>query len=72
MAAGVVANRFLVGWLTLGSCATVGCGKPPTLDSEEQKTIYAMGAQLGERVRPLELSPSEVASLRAGLDDALE
>jgi FKBP-type peptidyl-prolyl cis-trans isomerase FkpA len=43
---------------------------PVVLESEEQKTAYALGHTLGENLKPLELSEAELVALKQGLVDA--
>jgi FKBP-type peptidyl-prolyl cis-trans isomerase len=42
----------------------------PTLETEEQKTLYALGATLARNLAPFGLSPDEIEILAAGLTDA--
>lgn len=49
-----------------------GSGAHVSLDSEDQKTLYALGLLIGERtgVANLKLPPSELAAVKAGFTDA--
>jgi len=40
------------------------------LDTEEQKTLYALGLLLGRNVKTLSLTPQELEIVKAGLNDA--
>src|SRR5688572_1754934 len=40
------------------------------LDTEEQKTLYALGLLLGRNVKTLSLTPQELELVKAGLNDA--
>jgi FKBP-type peptidyl-prolyl cis-trans isomerase FkpA len=42
----------------------------PKLETDDEKTLYAMGLILGNNVKPFELKPEELAIVRAGLSDA--
>jgi FKBP-type peptidyl-prolyl cis-trans isomerase FkpA len=42
---------------------------PATLDTEDQKTLYALGVFQGKNLKPLNLSPAEIDAVRAGLED---
>jgi FKBP-type peptidyl-prolyl cis-trans isomerase FkpA len=48
----------------------VGASSAPKLETEEQKTLYALGLLLGRNVKPLALTADEVAIVKAGLGDA--
>src|SRR2546421_10941224 len=43
----------------------------PKIDTEEQKTLYALGLLLGRNVKPFALKPDELAIVKAGLTDAV-
>jgi FKBP-type peptidyl-prolyl cis-trans isomerase len=43
----------------------------PKIESEEQKTVYALGLLLGRNVKPFALTPEELAIVKAGLTDAI-
>jgi FKBP-type peptidyl-prolyl cis-trans isomerase FkpA len=62
--------------LCLGSTACAqGAGTaesaPPKLDTEDQKTLYALGLLLGTNIKPFALTPDELAIVKAGLGDAV-
>jgi FKBP-type peptidyl-prolyl cis-trans isomerase len=52
------------------ACQPAG-DSPVALDTEEQKTAYALGHTLGKNLGPLELSAPEIAALKQGLSDAV-
>jgi FKBP-type peptidyl-prolyl cis-trans isomerase FkpA len=60
--------------LVLGSLLA-GCpqpsGKQASLETDDQKVVYALGAANARNLRSLELSPEEVDLMIAGLRDAL-
>src|SRR5215471_13526299 len=43
----------------------------PKLDTEEQKTIYAIGLALAQSLQPYNLTPQELELVKAGLSDGL-
>jgi FKBP-type peptidyl-prolyl cis-trans isomerase len=43
----------------------------PKIETEEQKTLYALGLLLGRNVKPFALKPEELAIVKAGLTDAV-
>jgi FKBP-type peptidyl-prolyl cis-trans isomerase FkpA len=43
----------------------------PKLDTDDQKTLYALGLLLGRNIKPFELKPDELAIVKAGLTDAV-
>src|SRR5262245_5036394 len=68
--------RVLVATLYLGSvicCAqTPATNTPaPKLETEDQKTLYALGLILGRNIKPFSLSSDELAIVKAGLSDAV-
>jgi FKBP-type peptidyl-prolyl cis-trans isomerase FkpA len=48
-----------------------GASAPPKLETEEQKTLYALGLLLGKNIKPFALKPEELAIVKAGLTDAV-
>ena len=71
------AIRYVLVLICLGSL--VACKKQtgadsaeaPKLESEDQKTLYALGLVLGRNVQPFALKPEEVAVVKAGFGDAI-
>jgi len=49
--------------------AVVGCGSAPTPATDDEKTLYALGAHLGTGLVPLGLSPRELEIVKAGLSE---
>ena len=66
--------RYLTLYLCLGSmiaCAqTPASSAPVKLDTEDQKTLYALGLLIGNNIKPFALTPDELAFVKAGLSDA--
>lgn len=59
--------------LTLAACK--GAGDNPAasgvaLETEDDKTLYALGLSIGGRVETLDLSPAEIEVVKAGIGDA--
>ena len=48
-----------------------GASASPKIETDEQKTLYALGLLLGRNVKPFALTPEELAIVRAGLTDAI-
>src|SRR4030095_4520041 len=44
---------------------------PTKLETEEQKTLYALGLLLGKNIKPFALKPEELAIVQAGLTPAV-
>lgn len=42
---------------------------PPTLTTDDEKTIYALGLNISQSIEPFDLSPKELAILERGLRD---
>jgi len=53
------------------SSAQTTTNSPVKLDTEEQKTFYALGLILGRNVNSFSLTPDELAIVKAGLSDAV-
>src|ERR1051326_4985194 len=68
---------FLLLTLCLNSmfaCAQISgksASAPPKLDTEDQKTLYALGLLLGRNNKPFSLKPEELEIVKAGLSDAV-
>jgi FKBP-type peptidyl-prolyl cis-trans isomerase FkpA len=71
-----IACRSVVLFICLAailSCSRLSGGAgsaAPKLETEDQKTLYAMGLLLGRNVKPLALTPDEMTFVKAGLSDA--
>lgn len=60
-------------------CSMVACAQirgqdtstAPKLDTDDQKTLYALGLLLGRNIKPFALKPEELAIVKAGLTDAV-
>ena len=62
--------RTLVVWSIVLILATaVNAAADPTLETEEQKTLYALGLTINRSLSPFNLSPSELELVEAGLAD---
>ena len=48
-----------------------GTSAAPKLDTDDQKTLYALGLLLGRNIKPFALKPDELAIVKAGLSDAV-
>src|SRR5438067_1885703 len=56
------------------ACAQTGgsaASAPPKLETDDQKTLYALGLLLGRNIKPFALKPDELALVKAGLTDAV-
>ncbi|MGH7788443.1 MAG: FKBP-type peptidyl-prolyl cis-trans isomerase [Candidatus Binatia bacterium] len=60
------------GLIALSLCVAMpALAADPKLDTEEQKTIYAIGLALAQSLQPYNLSPKEIDLVKAGLSDGL-
>jgi FKBP-type peptidyl-prolyl cis-trans isomerase len=50
---------------------TVAATAQPSLDSDEQKTLYALGVALGGNIQPFSLTEQELVTVKAGFDDGV-
>jgi FKBP-type peptidyl-prolyl cis-trans isomerase FkpA len=67
-----VALSFCFCWLI--ACAQIkgqDTSAAPKLDTDDQKTLYALGLLLGRNIKPFALKPEELAIVKAGLTDAV-
>jgi len=48
-----------------------GASAPPKLETEDQKTFYALGLLVGRNLKTFDLTPEELAIVRAGLTDSV-
>src|SRR6185369_6891074 len=48
-----------------------GASAPPKLENDDQKTLYALGLLVGRNLKTFELTPEELAIVRAGLTDSV-
>jgi FKBP-type peptidyl-prolyl cis-trans isomerase len=63
------ATRILLA-LMLGLALPAGAAEPK-LETEDQKTIYAIGLALAQSLQPYELTPGELELVKIGLTDGL-
>ena len=57
--------------LTLLAVPVVACAAEPKLETDDQKTVYALGAASATSLKAFQLTPQETELLVAGLRDAL-
>jgi FKBP-type peptidyl-prolyl cis-trans isomerase FkpA/FKBP-type peptidyl-prolyl cis-trans isomerase FklB len=60
-----------VGLALLLCLATRARAADPKLETEDQKTIYAIGLALAQSLQPYNLTPQEIELVKAGLSDGL-
>jgi len=48
-----------------------GASAPPKLETDDQKTFYALGLLVGRNLKTFDLTPEELAIVRAGLTDSV-
>src|SRR5215475_7885209 len=69
-----------VRFATLSFClgSMIACARPGSstsaatkLDTDEQKTLYALGLLLGRNIKPFALNADELAIVKSGLSDAV-
>ncbi len=56
--------------LAAPACKQMGGGGSVTLDSDDKKTLYALGLILGRNLAGFNLTPSELDVVKAGINDA--
>jgi FKBP-type peptidyl-prolyl cis-trans isomerase FkpA len=66
--------------LTVCLASLIACAKSPAgsassdapkLETEDQKTLYALGLLVGRNVKPFALTPDELAIVKAGMTDTV-
>ena len=72
--------KHVIRYVTISFCfgSMIACAQAPgaasaapKLDTDDQKTLYALGLLLGRNIKPFALTPEELAIVRAGLSDAV-
>ncbi len=58
-----------VGLLALGAGCNQGGNAHPTIKSEDEKTLYALGLMLGRNLSTFNLSPHELDIVKSGITD---
>src|SRR5205814_525866 len=74
-------TKHIVRYVALSLCLSlcIGCTKNPAasasaqlkLDTDDQKTLYALGLLVGRNIKPFALKPEELEVVKAGLTDAV-
>ena len=57
-----------VGFSTLTACNKMQMTKP-SLNTDDDKTIYAIGVDMGSRIKTLQLTKKEMSILKMGIDE---
>jgi FKBP-type peptidyl-prolyl cis-trans isomerase FkpA len=65
LALAILVVSFLTG------CASVGSNEPPALDTDEQKTLYAVGIAQANKLRGIKFDESELEFVKAGFTDRI-
>ncbi|HEY5568692.1 MAG TPA: FKBP-type peptidyl-prolyl cis-trans isomerase [Gammaproteobacteria bacterium] len=55
--------------LSLSTAAAAALAQP-ALETDQEKTLYALGVALGDNIRQFDLSAAELATVAAGINDA--
>jgi FKBP-type peptidyl-prolyl cis-trans isomerase FkpA len=55
----------------LNGCAAAEQPAAPKLETDQDKTFYAMGLVLGQNIKSFQLTPEELKLVNAGLEDAV-
>jgi FKBP-type peptidyl-prolyl cis-trans isomerase FkpA len=67
----VVLSFCLASMTACAQSSGTGTSAPPKIETEEQKTLYALGLLLGRNIKPFALNPDELAIVKAGLSVAV-
>src|SRR2546429_7130946 len=73
----MIKNAIQFVTLSLCFCSMIACAQTtgtgasaPKLETENQKTLYALGLLLGRNIKPFALKPEELEIVKKGLSDA--
>ena len=58
-----------LGFVALTACDKMKSAANPSLNSDDDKTIYSIGIDMGTKLKTLELSSNEMSMLKMGIDD---
>ena len=67
----IALNRVRLALALLLCMAVPALAGEPKLDTDEQKTIYAIGLALAQSLQPYNLKPAEIELVKVGLTDGL-
>ncbi len=67
----IVILSLCLGSMTACAQSAGTAASAPKLDTDDQKTLYALGLLLGTNIKPFALTPDELAIVKAGLSDAV-
>src|SRR6516162_543126 len=73
----MIKNLVRYGTLYLCISSMIACAQTPApsaapkLDTDDQKTLYALGLLLGGNIKTFSLTPEELNIVKAGLTDAV-
>lgn len=70
-------TKNIIHFVMLNLClgTVIACAQSPApapkLETDDQKTLYALGLLLGRNIKPFSLTPEELAIVKAGLTDSV-
>src|SRR5205085_2732510 len=67
----VICSLYLCSMIGCTQTGVSGASAPQKIETEDEKTLYALGLLLGKNIKPFELKPEELAIVKAGLTDAV-
>jgi FKBP-type peptidyl-prolyl cis-trans isomerase FkpA len=67
----VMISFFLGSMIACAQSPESSASVPPRLETEDQKTLYALGLLLGRNIKSFALTPEELTIVKAGLTDAV-
>jgi FKBP-type peptidyl-prolyl cis-trans isomerase len=67
----VTRAALAIAFASLVAACQPAADAPVALETEEQKTAYALGHTLGENLRPLGLNEAEIQALEQGMNDSV-
>src|SRR5205085_8073526 len=67
----VICSLYLCSMIGCTQTGVSGASAPQKIETEDEKTLYALGLLLGKNIKPFALKPEELAIVKAGLTDAV-
>lgn len=64
-------HKFLIAAAVMLGAYSAAATAQPALDTDEEKTLYALGVAVGGNIQQFALSAEELAVVRAGFDDGV-
>src|SRR5947208_3458760 len=67
----VICSLYLCSMIGCTQTGVSGASAPQKIETDDQKTLYALGLLLGKNIKPFALKPEELEIVKKGLSDAV-